>query len=133
MSWVGLDVKSRPKRAETPPTKASLWHRRCKSVRNYCGGKQYRVKQGDILQVELLAAEAGTVVQAEKVLAVGEGEALQVGNPTVAGASVSLKVLEHGKGKKVVVFHYKPKSTAKRRMAIVSLSPKYRWKLSTLN
>ena len=38
------------------------------------GGKQYRVKQGDILQVELLAAEAGTVVQAEKVLAVGEGE-----------------------------------------------------------
>ena len=57
------------------------------------GGKQYRVKQGDILQVELLAAEAGTVVQAEKVLAVGEGEALQVGNPTVAGASVSLKVL----------------------------------------
>ena len=71
------------------------------------GGKQYRVKQGDILNVELLNAEAGTVVQAEKVLAVGEGEALQVGNPTVAGASVNLKVLEHGKGKKVVVFHYK--------------------------
>ncbi|MCX4266952.1 MAG: bL21 family ribosomal protein, partial [Firmicutes bacterium] len=36
------------------------------------GGKQYRVKQGDILNVELLNAEAGTVVQAEKVLAVGE-------------------------------------------------------------
>ena len=79
------------------------------------GGKQYRVKQGDILQVELLAAEAGTVVQAEKVLAVGEGEALQVGNPTVAGASVSLKVLEHGKGKKVVVLHYKPKKHSKKK------------------
>jgi len=79
------------------------------------GGKQYRVKQGDILNVELLNAEAGAVVLAEKVLAVGEGDSFQAGNPTVAGASVSLKVLEHGKGKKVVVFHYKPKKHSKKK------------------
>lgn len=79
------------------------------------GGKQYKVAQGDILNVELLDAEVGAVVDAAKVLAVGEGETLQVGNPTVAGASVSLKVLEHGKGKKVIVFHYKPKKNIRKK------------------
>lgn len=79
------------------------------------GGKQYKVSQGDVLNVELLEAEVGAVVEPAKVLAVGEGETLQVGNPTVAGASVSLKVLEHGKGKKVVVFHYKPKKNIRKK------------------
>ncbi len=79
------------------------------------GGKQYRVKQGDILNVELLNAEAGTVVQAERFWLLARAKLLQVGNPTVAGASVSLKVLEHGKGKKVVVFHYKPKKHSKKK------------------
>lgn len=79
------------------------------------GGKQYKVAQGDILNVELLDAEVGAVVDAAKVLAVGEGETLQVGNPTVAGVSVSLKVLEHGKGKKVIVFHYKPKKNIRKK------------------
>lgn len=79
------------------------------------GGKQYKVAQGDVLNVELLDAEVGAVVESAKVLAVGEGESLQVGNPTVAGASVSLKVLEHGKGKKVIVFHYKPKKNIRKK------------------
>ncbi len=79
------------------------------------GGKQYKVAQGDILNIELIDAEVGAVVEAEKVLAVGEGASLQVGNPTVAGASVSLKVLEHGKGKKVVVFHYKAKKNIRKK------------------
>lgn len=79
------------------------------------GGKQYKVAQGDVLRVELLDAEVGAVVTDAKVLAVGEGEGLQVGNPTVPGASVSLKVLEHGKGKKVVVFHYKPKKNIRKK------------------
>lgn len=79
------------------------------------GGKQYRVNQGDVLNVELLDAEVGSVVDAAKVLAVGEGESLQVGSPVVAGASVSLKVLEHGKGKKVVVFHYKAKKNIRKK------------------
>lgn len=79
------------------------------------GGKQYKVAQGDVLNVELLDAEVGAVVESAKVLAVGEGESLQVGNPTVAGASVSLKVLEHGKGKKVIVFHYKAKKNIRKK------------------
>lgn len=79
------------------------------------GGKQYKVSQGDVLKVELLEAEVGAVVEPAKVLAVGEGETLQVGNPTVPGASVSLKVLEHGKHKKVIVFHYKPKKNIRKK------------------
>lgn len=79
------------------------------------GGKQYKVQQGDVLNIELIDAEVGAVVEAEKVLAVGEGASLQVGSPVVAGASVSLKVLEHGKGKKVVVFHYKPKKNIRKK------------------
>lgn len=79
------------------------------------GGKQYKVSQGDVLKVELLEAEVGAVVEPAKVLAVGEGENLQVGNPTVPGASVSLKVLEHGKHKKVIVFHYKPKKNIRKK------------------
>ncbi len=79
------------------------------------GGKQYKVAEGDVLRVELLDAEVGDVVTDAKVLAVGEGEGLQIGDPTVAGASVSLKVLEHGKGKKVVVFHYKPKKNIRKK------------------
>ena len=49
------------------------------------------------------------------MLAVGNGADLKIGNPTVAGAKVSLKVLEHGKGKKVVVFHYKPKKNIRKK------------------
>ncbi len=78
------------------------------------GGKQYKVSEGDVIRVELLEAEAGDVVAA-KVLAVGEGESLKIGNPTVEGASVSLKVVEHGKAKKIVVFHYKAKKNIRKK------------------
>lgn len=78
------------------------------------GGKQYKVSEGDVIRVELLEAEAGDVVAA-KVLAVGEGESLKIGNPTVEGASVSLKVVEHGKAKKVIVFHYKAKKNIRKK------------------
>ena len=79
------------------------------------GGKQYKVAEGDIIRVELLDAEVGSTVELDQVFAVGNGESLKVGNPTVAGAKVALKVLEHGKNKKVVVFHYKPKKNIRKK------------------
>lgn len=79
------------------------------------GGKQYRVAEGDVVKVELLAAEVGDTVAIDRVLAVGEGDSLKVGNPTVAGSSVQAKVLEHGKAKKVVVFKYKPKKNIRKK------------------
>jgi len=68
------------------------------------GGKQYRVSAGEKLKVESLAAEVGTEVVLGEVLAVGEGEAIKVGTPLVAGAEVKAKVVSHGKGDKVTIF-----------------------------
>ncbi|MCI8336059.1 MAG: 50S ribosomal protein L21 [Peptococcaceae bacterium] len=79
------------------------------------GGKQYRVSEGDVINVELLAADVDATVEIDRVLAVGEGENIKVGSPVVAGAKVVLKVLEHGKGKKVIVFHYKPKKNIRKK------------------
>lgn len=79
------------------------------------GGKQFKVAKDDVVRVELLNAEVGSTIEIDRVLAVGEGAEIKVGNPTVSGAKVSAKVLEHGKAKKVVVFHYKPKKNIRKK------------------
>jgi large subunit ribosomal protein L21 len=68
------------------------------------GGKQYRVAGGQKLKVEQLPVEVGTEVVLDQVLAVGEGESVKLGNPLVAGASVTAKVLAQGRGDKVRIF-----------------------------
>ena len=73
------------------------------------GGKQYRVEKGDVIFVEKLNAEAESEFSFDTVLAVGEEGNVKFGNPTVAGAKVTGKVVKNGKGKKVVIFKYKPK------------------------
>lgn len=73
------------------------------------GGKQYKVAEGDVIFVEKLGLEAESAVTFDKVLAAGDGEGLKVGAPYVDGATVSAKVVAEGKGKKVIVFKYKPK------------------------
>ncbi|NMA02033.1 MAG: 50S ribosomal protein L21 [Clostridia bacterium] len=73
------------------------------------GGKQYRVQEGDSLRVELLDAEVGSSVELDKVLMVSNDAEVKIGQPYVAGAKVTLKVEEHGKGKKIVVFKFKSK------------------------
>jgi ribosomal protein L21 len=73
------------------------------------GGKQYKVAEGDIIKVEKLGVEAGEAVTFDQVLVVNNGS-LSVGNPTVAGASVTASVVKEGKAKKVIVYRYKRKS-----------------------
>ncbi len=68
------------------------------------GGKQYRVSQGDILKVEKLDGEVGSSIEIGEVLAVGEGEGIKVGAPTVEGAMVVAEILAQGKNKKVIIF-----------------------------
>ena len=67
------------------------------------GGKQYSVKEGDVIYVEKLNAEADATVTFDQVLAVVDGENSKFGAPVVAGASVEAKVLKNGKAKKVAV------------------------------
>ena len=73
------------------------------------GGKQYKVAEGDIINVEKLGVAAGEAVTFDQVLAVNNGE-LAIGCPTVEGATVSATVVKEGKAKKVIVYKYKRKS-----------------------
>jgi large subunit ribosomal protein L21 len=73
------------------------------------GGKQYKIKVGDILNIELLDANVGDQIEIGKVLAIAKDDGLIVGTPQVEGAKAIVKVLEHGKDDKILVFKYKPK------------------------
>ena len=77
------------------------------------GGKQYKVQPGDVIFVEKLAVEENADITFDKVIAVGADDGIKVGKPYVEGATVSAKALKNGKGKKVVVFTYKPKKNEK--------------------
>jgi large subunit ribosomal protein L21 len=71
------------------------------------GGKQYRVAEGDVIEVEKLEVEAGAEAKFEQVLLVSNGESLSIGVPLVAGAAVIAEVVEQTKAPKVVAFKYK--------------------------
>ena len=78
------------------------------------GGKQYRVRPGQTLEVELLPAEPGATVTLERVLLVSNDGNTLVGQPTVAGAAVVGTVTREGRGKKIIVFKYKSKKRYRR-------------------
>jgi large subunit ribosomal protein L21 len=78
-------------------------------------GMQYRVEEGQIVEVALLDAEPGSQVELGEVLLIGGGERAQVGSPLIAGAKVLAKVLGDVKGDKIVVFKYKNKKRYRRR------------------
>jgi large subunit ribosomal protein L21 len=70
------------------------------------GSKQYRVAEGDVIEVEKLSAEVGDKVQIDRVLMVG-GKSVKVGTPTVDGAKVTATVEGHGRGDKIIVYKHK--------------------------
>ena len=71
------------------------------------GGKQYKVTQGMMLDVELLDGEIGDKVRLEQVLAVRIDDKFQVGRPVLKGAAVVAEIVQHPRGPKVVNFKYK--------------------------
>jgi large subunit ribosomal protein L21 len=79
------------------------------------GGKQYKVAVGDTVMVEHLESQVGDTIALDRVLMVSDGEAVQIGRPFVEGAHVSAEVVEHGRGKKVIVFKYRPKQRYRRK------------------
>ena len=68
------------------------------------GGKQYRVKSGEQLKVELLPAAVGATVSFDRVLMLGEGDGVKVGAPFLAGVAVKATVVAQGRGEKVRIF-----------------------------
>ena len=79
------------------------------------GGKQYRVQQGDVLDVELLKVEAGSNVEFD-VLAVSNGSELSIGTPVVSGAKVKVSVVEDLRGKKIYSFKKKRRKGYRRKI-----------------
>jgi len=68
------------------------------------GGKQYRVKSGEQLKVELLAADVGASVSFDRVLMLGEGDGVRIGAPFLDGATVKATVVAQGRGEKIRIF-----------------------------
>jgi large subunit ribosomal protein L21 len=79
------------------------------------GGKQYKVKEGDVLRVEKLPSEPGEIVEFDTVLLAHDGENVKVGNPVLSGARVTAKVIAQGKARKILVFKYKAKKNYRKR------------------
>lgn len=79
------------------------------------GGKQYRVAEGDVLNVEKLGAEVGENVELDKVLMVKNDGDVKLGKPYVEGASVQALVKEQGKGDKVNVIKFKRRKNYRKK------------------
>jgi large subunit ribosomal protein L21 len=78
------------------------------------GGHQYVAAENDVIRVEKLPVEAKTDVSFDQVLAVRDGEDFKVGAPYLEGAKVSATVVAQGRGKKIIVFKYRPKKHYKK-------------------
>ncbi len=79
------------------------------------GGKQYRMSVGNVYQLEKLDGEIGTEVIFDKVLALVENGETAVGKPFLETVTVRARIIAHGKGKKIIVFKYKPKKNYRRK------------------
>ena len=81
------------------------------------GGKQYAVKEGDVLTIEKIEGEVNDEVTLGEVLLRGneDGSSLDIGAPFVNGASAKATIIEQGRGKKIAIIKYKPKVRYRRK------------------
>ncbi len=80
------------------------------------GGKQHRVVEGEVLNVELLDAAAGDKIDFNDVLLVGSGDGVKVGAPYVAGSKVSAEVVGHGRADKIRIIKFRRRKHHRKQM-----------------
>lgn len=80
------------------------------------GGKQYRVAADDVLEIERIPGNAGDTVDFDQVLMVGGDKSPKIGAPLVKGAKVSAELVEHLRGKKIIIFKKKRRTTYRRKL-----------------
>jgi large subunit ribosomal protein L21 len=78
------------------------------------GGKQYKVAEDQVLKVEGVKGEPGTIVQLGDVIMLG-GDTPEMGSPMVEGASVAAEIIEHGRGPKVIAFKKRRRKNSRRK------------------
>ncbi len=79
------------------------------------GGKQYRVKKDDVLNIERLEGDTGATIEFTDVLMVGSGSGVKVGSPTVSGAKVTAELVEQTRGPKLIVFKKRRRKNSRRK------------------
>lgn len=79
------------------------------------GGKQYKIRQGDILKVEKIPGEIGSPVSFDRVLMFSDGENITIGRPVLDNVSVKGHIVEQDKHKKIIVFKYKRRKRYRRK------------------
>jgi len=77
------------------------------------GGKQYIVSAGQKIKIEKIGEKEGKEITFKEVLLLEKNKKVEIGSPLVKGAKVTGRVLSHGKGKKIIVFKYRPKKRYK--------------------
>lgn len=78
-------------------------------------GKQFTVKPEDNIQVPLLDAEVGSVIQCDNVLLYSDGKDVQVGKPVLDNVKVTAEIVKHGREKKIIVFKMKRRKNYRRK------------------
>jgi large subunit ribosomal protein L21 len=79
------------------------------------GGKQYKVKEGEVLRVEKLAGKVGDSVSFDRILMLSDGDDVNIGAPLLEDVAVSGHIVEQGKAKKIIVFKYKRRKRYRRK------------------
>jgi large subunit ribosomal protein L21 len=79
------------------------------------GGKQYKVAEGQSIDVELLDVSVGGSIELDKVLLIADGDNITTGKPVIEGARVMATASKIGKAKKIIVFKYKAKTRYRRK------------------
>jgi large subunit ribosomal protein L21 len=79
------------------------------------GGKQYKVREGEVLRLEKIPGEIGDPISFDDVLLYSDGENLQIGQPVLKNAKVTGRVVEQGKARKIIVFKFKRRKRYRRK------------------
>ncbi len=79
------------------------------------GGKQYKVREGQILRVEKIPGDIGASVSFDNVLMYSDGDAVSVGQPELGNVAITGHIVEQGKAKKIIVFKYKRRKRYRRK------------------
>jgi len=79
------------------------------------GGKQYRVSEGDIIEIEKLDSDEGAAVDFEDILMVGEGEDVKIGTPFIDGCKVTGTITEQKRGKKIEIIKFRRRKHHQKR------------------
>jgi large subunit ribosomal protein L21 len=80
------------------------------------GGKQYKVTKGETLRVEKLEGDEGSTVKIDNVLMVADGDKVSVGTPTLDKASVTAKIMAHGRGDKIEIIKFRRRKHSRSQM-----------------